>query len=352
MAAFDSIFHRLQKADTDTFPMVGEDHPVRFKARTFAHIMQANKAAPFPVIAIRNEDFAKIHSRYMEEMGLSEFIGKQKGGFENIDLVAFHGLMNEALADTPLPAPQFGIELKTARITIGFAFQVAESEGHATPLLRETKSISMLTFIQSADAPVKIEHMEIAYKHGAAQQFGVANLAEGGKMSAAAIDAQSEDYIGTVPALLVFLNVLARDPEWLRANVTAMDKANRLRKARGKGHFSDIRHVTVDAEKLRRVETQFVENLKEAVTQRGGYTVDGLVLVGAYDRANGTHVEAYARCVVEEIRQTATELLRRGYARDETAWPKLAELVHDFGATRTQAHYGQSPITAVRLTQG
>ncbi len=149
--------------------------------------------------------------------------------------------------------------------------------------------------------------------------------------------------------ILVILHALQRSPEWVMQDDILADVAgtNRLRRGLGKSQLSPIHTIKVNADTLRRIEKQLPIDIQHALEDRGAYHIEGLVLVRAFEKRNGTKVKAYARCADETVRTLATEILQT----EPVNYQDLAELVRAWGNRSTAARWMQSTITQVKVVR-
>jgi len=143
---------------------------------------------------------------------------------------------------------------------------------------------------------------------------------------------------------LNFLWTIEREAKLITKESEDFSKENKLRKVRRLPIYSPIHTMSIDREELRRVEFHRAAEIADAIKNKGGYKIPGLVLVGKYTKpSSGTVVESYARCEDEIVRTMATEFLRSENYED------LAELVRGFGHRTTQDQFGLSRLTIPRL---
>jgi hypothetical protein len=366
----DSIFYRIQKEGAAALRAFGLTEGFQLDLSPFVTNISNSYNDSFPVFVFDLETAGGISSRF-EQIQAAEGLPIEED-LSDDDLRALNSLVTEERFKANIPARRFGVELQSKTFSVALAIEAIKAvnleNNVSIPYERfeiSGRKISDCNFFriyslyqeqtESAQNSQIILHPRYYYlsiseaiKTGifafdapylAASQYNLTAVpfhfnrkivypSELFNAPAEFIEAYGEGTSKVLSATFDFLWTLQREPKIFKQKIKDFKESNRLRRSMRRPPFSAIHTIDIDADELRRLESHRAEEIAHALATKGGYKIEGLVLVGGHPKpSTGKYIEAYARCADEVVRHVATDLLRHndfeGLAGRYSEYPRL-----------------------------
>ena len=160
---------------------------------------------------------------------------------------------------------------------------------------------------------------------------------------------QGDEIINRFLSATFLFHVLGRDPTVLVQKIERRDATLNHKRARQNSQPSNVHSISIDPVAYSRIVTRRAQEIQSAMQTRGGYKIDGLVLVSGYVTKAGTAVEPHARCPSDPgVRKHVTWLLQQ----NPVDYALIGDCVEAWGARGTKAAIANpSPLNNVKIAE-